>query len=99
MNIPGFIRPLLYAVMEEKQQSPYKLFADAISCFKMMPLKKIKNHGGSGLDLVCFLVELEKSRTASIINTYQINGIDFPFNTINSLHYKFISKGIKLTCY
>ena len=129
INSPGFIRPLLNAVMEERYQPPHKLFADAISCFEM-PWKNVINHGGSGLDLVCFLVEfwngkddkscsvisvevfapshwkctllleylensIGKTRTVSIINTYQINGVDFPFNTINQLHYKFIRRRIK----
>jgi hypothetical protein len=30
-----------------------------------------------------------EKQTASIINSYQTNNIDFPFNTINFLHYNF----------
>jgi hypothetical protein len=56
INSPGFIRPLLNDIMEGNHQLPHKLFADAISCFEM-PRKYVINHGGSGLDLVCFLVE------------------------------------------
>ena len=124
IDSPGVTKPLLKAVFSEKNEvSSSKLFADAISCCKI-PRKLIRNHGGSGLDLVCFLLEfwsgkddssnsvisvevfalshwetllllqlLEKSigekQTASIINSYRINNIDFPFNTINFLHYNF----------
>ena len=124
IDSPGVTKPLLKAVFSEKNEvSSSKLFADAISYCKI-PRKLIRNHGGSGPDLVCFLLEfwsgkddssnsvisvevfapshwetllllqlLEKSigekQTASIINSYRINNIDFPFHTINFLHYNF----------
>jgi hypothetical protein len=32
---------------------------------------------------------VEKNKVISIINTYQINGTDVPFNTINTIHHMF----------
>jgi hypothetical protein len=32
---------------------------------------------------------IQQNSIVSILNTYCINGIDFPFNTINTIHHEF----------
>jgi hypothetical protein len=39
--------------------------------------------------LSVILESFERNQVISIINTYQLNGMDLPFNTINTIHRLF----------
>ena len=65
---------------EEQREAPGSVLSVEVYC----PSHWTANH------LLQLIVEsFEKKNVISIINTYQINGTDVPFNTINTIHHMF----------
>ena len=65
---------------DERRKTPGSVVAVEVYC----PL-----HWTANFLLSIILESFERNQVISIINTYQLNGMDLPFNTINTIHRLF----------
>ncbi len=68
---------------DEKDQNPNSLLSVEVYA---------PSQWTANLFLEVLQTTMGKRNTISILNTYQIKGVDFPFNTINTLHYRFYDR-------
>ncbi len=65
---------------DEKREEPGSVLSVEVYC---------PSHWTAEYLLQVLEESFKQNNVISIINTYQINGTDFPFNTINAIHHKF----------
>jgi hypothetical protein len=54
----------------------------------------IQSHWSSVDVLFQLDLSIDNCSVISLMNTYVVHGVSFPFNTINTLHYNFLTKTI-----